>query len=217
MHTGEAMWDWLKSPKTPASKHELEEQPVKTSPVETHQEKIIVITGMSGSGRKNTAKQLSHSLGIPYVSSYTTRDIRPQERDGEHYHFISNEVFQTMQDNKEFFQTVHLERGNYGISEAELLKALEIRKAVIVVVNHEGALAFHKKYGEAALRIFLYVTKDDIRLRLEREAVPSGIVEEYLDNYSEEVIYKKESEFLLQNMDPAATTEKIKGFLQDKI
>ena len=217
MHTGEAMWDWLKSPKTKASKHELEDQPVATSPVETPQEKIIVITGMSGSGRKNTAKQLSLALGIPYVPSHTTRAIRPQEREGEHYHFISDEVFQSMLDRKGFFQTVHLERGSYGISETELLKALEIRKAVIVVVNHEGALAFHKKYGEAALRIFLYVTKDDIRLRLEREAVPSGIVDEYLENYAEEVIYKKEAEFLLQNIDPGLTLEKIKGFLQDKI
>ncbi|KGE20166.1 guanylate kinase [Paenibacillus wynnii] len=211
------MWDWLKSPKTSAIRQEPNNQPIETNKMKSSKDKVIVITGMSGSGRKNTAKQLSLLLGIPYVYPYTTRTIRPQERNGEHYHFISDGEFQAMLERKDFFQTVHLERGNYGISEFELFRALELRNAAIVVVNHDGVQAFRQKFGDAAIRIFLYVTKDDIRLRLEREAVPSGIVEEYLGNYTEQVIYKKESEYLLQNLDSDTTLLKIKEFLQDKI
>lgn len=212
------MWDWLKSTKTSATKQELQQnQPAETNPIDATKVKVIVITGTSGSGRKSTAKQLSLSLGIPYVFPYTTRAIRPLERNGEHYHFISDAEFQAMLERNEFFQTVHLERGNYGISELDLLTALEAHKAAVVVVNHEGVQAFRKKFGDAALRIFIYVTKDDIRLRLEREGVPSGIMEEYLGNYTEQVIFKKESEYLLQNIDPITTVEKIKGFLQDKL
>ncbi|MNW50265.1 hypothetical protein D3C74_277130 [compost metagenome] len=60
------------------------------------------------------------------------------------------------------------------------------------------------------------MTKEDIRLREEREGAPPEVIEEYLRNYSEQVVYKKESDYLLQNIDPAATLEKIKVFLQEK-
>lgn len=205
------MWNWLKSSKTLAITQEPDNAVFETEHNEATKLKVIVITGTSGSGRKGMAKQLSADLGIPYILPYTTRAIRPHEHDGVHYHFISTDQFQSMMEKHVFFQTVHLERGSYGISEEEL------SPSAIVVVNREGAQAFRKHYGNEAIRIFLYVTKDDIRLRLEREEAPDELVEEYLHNYTEQVVYKKESEYLLQNIEPAATIEKIKEFLQDKL
>ncbi|MRN54021.1 guanylate kinase [Paenibacillus monticola] len=205
------MWNWLKSSKTLALKQELDNAVFETEQGEASKIKVIVITGTSGSGRKGMAKRLSTDLGIPYILPYTTRAIRPHEQDGVHYHFITSDQFQSMVEKHVFFQTVYLERGSYGIAEEEL------SQPAIVVVNREGAQAFRKHYGNEAIRIFLYVTKDDIRLRLEREEAPDEIMEEYLHNYTEQVIYKKESEYLLQNIEPAATIEKIKEFLQDKL
>ncbi|MGF7047429.1 guanylate kinase [Paenibacillus sp. DS2015] len=211
------MWDWLKSSKTVANEQKLNLEPIETEQSESSINKVIVITGTSGSGRKNTAKQLSAHLGIPYVLPYTTRAIRPNERDGDHYHFISDEQFQTMADRLTFFQTVHLERGNYGISKDELTQAFEMQQAAIVVVNHEGTRAFREHFGQGVIRVFIYVTKEDIQSRLERESAPYEIVEEYLRTYTEQVINKKESEYLLQNIDPVTTVDKIKGFLQEKL
>ncbi|WP_379126864.1 guanylate kinase [Paenibacillus sp. sgz500958] len=210
------MWDWLKSSKAAANKTQAPTEPVETEPLQESKHKVIVITGMSGSGRKSAAKHLGAYLGIPYVLPYTTRAIRPSERDGDHYHFISDDEFQAMADRSAFFQTVRLERGSYGISEEELNQVFESHHAAIVVVNHEGVQAFRKRFGNEAIRIFFYVTKDDIRLRLEREAAPTELVDEYLRNYTDQVVYKKESDFLLQNIDPATTVEKIIAFLQEK-
>lgn len=118
---------------------------------------------------------------------------------------------------QEFSESVRLERGSYGIAERDLSEALEQYGAAVVVVNHEGMQTLRERFGPQAIRIFLYVTKEDIRLREEREGTPTEVVEEYLRNYSEQVIYKKESDYLLQNLDPAETLAKIKTFLQDKI
>jgi guanylate kinase len=200
------MWNWLKSPKTQPVVDAADQEKNETdrSAEEAPKQKIIVITGTSGSGRKKTAQQLSAALGIP-------------ERDGEHYHFISDAVFSEMAAKQAFFQTVRLVRGSYGIVKAELLQALEERQAAIVVVNREGARTFREHFGNGAIRVFLYVTKEDIRQRLERESAPPEILEEYLRTYMDDVVYKKESEFLLQNIQPASTVEKIKAFLQDKL
>ncbi|MCM3703766.1 guanylate kinase [Paenibacillus macerans] len=221
------MWKWLKSSKTspePVSTPEatgksgeaVEASETGGSGGETKQQ-VIIITGTSGSGRKDIAKRLSSELGIPYVLPCTTRTPRPGEQDGEHYHFISDAEFRALQEKDELCESVRLERGSYGISQHELDRALQQRQAAIVVVNHEGVRTFRKLYGENAVRIFLYVTKEDIRLRLEREDAPPEVLEEYLRNYSEQVVHKRESDFLLQNIETNATLEKIKLFLQERI
>lgn len=213
------MLNWLKSFKSSPERYEQEGTPQAEGeqPVQQVKPKVIVITGTSGSGRKEMAKQLSAKLGFPYLPSYTTRSARPHEKDGQNYHFITDDEFRAMAAKDNFFQTVRLERGKYGISKDELFLALETHQTVIVVANHEGAQAFQRHFGNEVIRIFLYVTKDDIRLRLERESVPHEIVDEYLSNYTEQVAFKRESEYLLQNIDTAATVEKIQHFLQDKI
>lgn len=212
------MWNWLKSSKDQPAKQTHNQAPAQPDiPVETTRCRMIVITGSSGAGRKRTAKKLSEELGIPYVLPYTTRSIRPNERNGEHYRFLSAEEFRAMEERQAFFQTVRLERGSYGIAAEDLQLALSAHKAAIVVVNREGAQAFRNHYGNEAQRIFLYVTRDDIRLRLERESAPPEVLEEYLRNYEDQIIHKKESEFLLQNMDPEVTVRKIVDFLKDKL
>ncbi|RRJ67446.1 guanylate kinase [Paenibacillus oralis] len=215
------MWKWLKSSKTsPVSPEPVNTPEPANTPGEAGGEakqQVIIITGTSGSGRKDIAKRLSSGLGVPYVLPYTTRAPRPGEQDGEHYHFITDAEFRALQEKDELCESVRLERGSYGISKHELDRALQQHQAAIVVVNHEGVQTFRKLYGENAVRIFLYVTKEDIRLRLEREGAPSEVLEEYLRNYSDQVIYKRESDFLLQNIETAATLEKIKLFLQERI
>jgi guanylate kinase len=208
------MWNWLKSSKLPASKAQVpDETPAIPEQPPSTGNRIIVITGASGSGRKYTAKRLASELGIPYVLSYTTRAPRPKETEGEHYHFIAEEDFLAMVETDAFFQTIRLERGRYGIVREELDQALAQRQAAIVVANHEGSEAFHRHYGQDVIRIFIYVTKQDIRVRLEAEAAPPEVLEEYLQNYTDQVIYKKDSEYLLQNMDRESTVQKIKAFL----
>lgn len=216
------MWKWLKGSKATSdpTRNEsgtLGQADAALAEERVPQPKVIIITGTSGSGRKSIAKQLSTELGFPYVLPYTTRALRKGERDGEHYRFIAEADFQAMLGRQEFSQSVRLERGSYGIAERELSEALEQRGAAIVVVNHDGLQALRKRFGPRAIRIFLYVTKEDIRLREEREGAPPEVIEEYLRNYSEQVIYKKESDYLLQNLEPAETLAKIKDFLQDKI
>ncbi|MEC2345817.1 guanylate kinase [Paenibacillus barengoltzii] len=218
----DAMWKWLKGLK--ATPDPARSETAATSQADAlltddlpPQPKVIIITGTSGSGRKSIAKQLSADLGLPYVLPYTTRAIRAGERDGEHYRFITEADFQAMVSRQEFSESVRLERGSYGIAERDLNEALEQYGGAVVVVNHEGMQTLRKRFGPQAIRIFLYVTKEDIRLREEREGAPAEVVEEYLRNYSEQVIYKKESDYLLQNLDPAETLAKIKAFLQDKI
>jgi len=53
---------------------------------------ILVITGKSCSGKDTIVKELE-KLGYQRIITYTSRPIRPNEKDGVDYHFISLEEF----------------------------------------------------------------------------------------------------------------------------
>ncbi|CAM4391734.1 nucleoside/nucleotide kinase family protein [Paenibacillus tarimensis] len=217
------MWNWLKR-----SRQQLEnnvsgkgaecsgasgDQPDGTFLETQHEGKpalaVIVITGSSGAGRKQLAGQLSSELGLPYIRSYTTRSKRPGEEEGRHYRFVGPEQFDAMQQRDEFFQFVKLGRGSYGIKGAELRDALEKTGRVIVVVNREGALAFKKVFGDRAMRVFIYTTKEDLLVRMQKDRVPEDIITEYMEQYTEQVHTKRECEIILQNREHSETVNRL--------
>ena len=58
---------------------------------------LVVISGFSGVGKGTVVKYLKEHKDTYKVSvSVTTREPRPNEIPGVHYHYISNEQFETM-------------------------------------------------------------------------------------------------------------------------
>lgn len=205
------MLKWLKEKDHSAHKPaEHQDPPVRRD----RKGKIFIITGSSGSGRKTIAKLLSLELQIPLVKSYTTRAQRPNEYIEQPYQFVSEEQFLQMKELNAFFQTIKHERGSYGIAKQELLKAIETFGAAIVVVNREGSLQFKRTFGDQAIRTFIYCTKEHVLANLEKNRTPPEVLQQYLNNYSDEVYFKRECEHVIQNMDLHITVKKIVEMLQ---
>lgn len=77
---------------------------------------IFVISGLSGSGKSTIAKKLSEKTGIEMVIQYTTRPIRPGEKNGVDYNFITNAKFRSMHMlTKEHFNVATNEVWSYGL------------------------------------------------------------------------------------------------------
>ncbi|PZD96150.1 guanylate kinase [Paenibacillus sambharensis] len=225
------MWEWLKKTRQQQDNGEsvneaglggsraaeTEESGKEPQADEKAAPAVIVITGSSGAGRKQLAWQLSRELGLPYIRSYTTRGKRPGEEEGQHYRFIDPGQFEAMRERDEFFQSVKLGRGRYGIKGSELRSALEQSGSVIVVVNREGALSFKKVFGARAVRVFIYTTKEDLQVRMEKERVPQDIIMEYMELYTEQVHSKRECEVVLQNREHTETVNRLlQTFKTDK-
>lgn len=54
---------------------------------------ILAIVGKSASGKTVTGYELSHKFGYKKLLTYTTRAMRPGEKNGEDYWFVSDEEF----------------------------------------------------------------------------------------------------------------------------
>lgn len=80
--------------------------------------KKIILVGKGASG-KNFLMERFENRGFRHLVSHTTRPIRPKEKDGREYHFVSEEEFNQMIENGEFFEYQKFGDYYYGTSKKE--------------------------------------------------------------------------------------------------
>jgi guanylate kinase len=102
--------------------------------------KLFLLSGPSGVGKGTVQKMLKeqHPEFI-YPLSVTTRIPRPGEKDGEIYHFVSNEQFDQYIQNEELLEwaTVH-QYDRYGTLKDPIVQALQEGHIVIREVDVQG-------------------------------------------------------------------------------
>jgi|GEM_PF-2061699 len=102
---------------------------------------IVTLTGPSCGG-KSTLERALQDRGFGRAISHTTRDTRPGEVCGEHYHFINDCTFDAMLVRGDFIEVIDLGTRRYAMSSASLELAARQGNVVIVVEPH-GAGQIH--------------------------------------------------------------------------
>jgi len=126
---------------------------------------IIVISGPSGSGKTTLCRMVEERLKIPHSVSYTTRHPRVSESPGKDYHFISEETFNEMVDEKEFLEWAEVHGRRYGTSERDVQKIISKGQDIILDLDTQGALAI-KKIKPQSVLIFVDVPDTVLQERL---------------------------------------------------
>ncbi|MCI2068714.1 MAG: hypothetical protein LKJ88_03980 [Bacilli bacterium] len=97
---------------------------------------MILLTGASASGKTETAKMLKVLFGINKVVTHTTRPMRPGEKDGVDYHFVTKQEFLELKKMNFFVETTEYNNNYYGTSKPE------IADDKVVIVETSGARVF---------------------------------------------------------------------------
>lgn len=132
---------------------------------------LILLSGVSGSGKTTLLTELlqAHSQLI-LVPSYTSRAMRPDEKNGRKYWHISKGEFENAIDNNEFLEyaTVHAKH-YYGTKLSEVEKALSKWLTPITEVDMHGLEKIRKdsKWVDY-VSIFLNVDDDTIVARIHK-------------------------------------------------
>lgn len=106
--------------------------------------KVIVITGASGTGKTTISRYLEDKYRIPHVITHTTRAPRTGEKNGVDYYFETKESF----DKNHFLEQVEYSGNKYGSSVEGLEQAWQKSPLVSIVVDSKGAIAYQKRYPE---------------------------------------------------------------------
>ena len=100
---------------------------------------LFVLSSPSGAGKSTIARMLLESDdGVAISVSATTRPIRPGEKDGRDYHFVSDAVFDEMVANGEFLEWAHVFGHRYGTLKREVMKVIESGRDVLLDIDWQG-------------------------------------------------------------------------------
>lgn len=107
---------------------------------------LFIISGPAGSGKGTVVKELIDSYDdIELSISATTRQPRPGEENGVHYHFITKEDFENRIANGEILEYTTYCDNYYGTPAKEVKEALHRGKDVILEIEVDGAMQVKKK------------------------------------------------------------------------
>ena len=129
---------------------------------------IIAIVGESGSGKTTLSRHLKEALNIPYVVSYTTRQMRENEVDGVDHWFANNMPVSPSQT-----LAYTLFSGNQYWTLPTQIDAYPI---VSYVIDEKGLINLEERWGDAYQVVAVHVERpgnptDAERVQRDKERV----------------------------------------------
>jgi guanylate kinase len=116
---------------------------------------LLVISGPSGVGKDSVIDKICREDDTnKYIVTVTTRDKRPNEIDGIHYHFIPRDKFDHLIKADDLLEWAMVYGNYYGVPKEDVRKALKEYETVIIKVDVQGALTIKQKIPEA---IFIFI------------------------------------------------------------
>ena len=106
---------------------------------------LFILSAPSGAGKSSLISALlkqgkaESSRPMQVSVSHTTRDPRPGEHNGEHYHFVSVENFQKQIKKNAFYEYAEVFGNYYGTSEASIDAQLAQGIDVFLDIDWQGA------------------------------------------------------------------------------
>jgi guanylate kinase len=164
---------------------------------------LYVIAAPSGAGKTTLVRVLTESLPNVIVSiSHTTRGVRPNEKDGDDYYFISHDEFERMIKHGDFLEHATVFNQLYGTSKSIVGQTLSKGVDVILEIDWQGHQQIKHLMPECISVFILPPSLEILRERLiKRDQDHPDIIEHRLSDVRETVSHLPEFDYIVINDD----------------
>jgi guanylate kinase len=166
---------------------------------------VFIISAPSGSGKSTLVRSLMNNVPrLKFSISYTTREKRGAEKDGEDYHFVSREDFEAMLARDEFLEWAQVFGNYYGTHRSILDQAAAAGSDVVLDIDVQGARQLKEKIPEAVSVFILAPSRQVLEQRLRaRGEDREQVILRRLGDAADEIRKYKDYDYVLINRELA--------------
>lgn len=177
---------------------------------------VFVVSGPSGSGKDTVLKGLfAENPDIVFSISSITRAMRPGEKEGEKYNFISRKHFEEMIKNDLLLEHNVFVDNYYGTPRIPVEKAVSEGRDIIIEVDVNGAAQIRKKLPEAVTVFIMPPSFEELKRRLVGRGTESEeLIEKRLRSALDEIKRAGEYDYIIVNDDAAAASQSLMSVIK---
>ena len=178
---------------------------------------MLVLSSPSGAGKTSISRRLlAEDNGLELSVSATTRKRRPGEVEGKDYHFVSNDDFHLMINNRDMLEHAKVFDNYYGTPSAPVMAALAAGRDVLFDIDWQGTQQLADANNDDLVSVFILPpsTRDLEKRLLSRAQDSADVVAARMSKASDEISHYREYDYILVNDDLDQTIAEVKAIIQ---
>jgi len=177
---------------------------------------LLVLSSPSGGGKTSIARNLLQGRDdLGYSVSATTRPMRPGERDGVDYHFLSRDEFQRRQRAGEFLEWASYAGHLYGTLRSEIERIIASGRHAVLDIEIEGARQIRAAFPNSLHLFVLPPSASALLGRLTgRKTEPTAVVRERVARAAAELAAVREYDYAIVNDDLDVAVGQVAAILE---
>ena len=164
---------------------------------------LFIVSAPSGTGKSSLIQEILKKVSFYKIKvsvSYTTRMIRPGEKNGKHYFFVSEKEFKNMIDTKKFLEYAKVFNYYYGTAQKKINSILIRGIDVFLNIDWQGAQQIRQKIPESRSIFIFPPSNNELFRRIKARGQDSNVVIlKRMKEAVEEMSHYSEYDYLIIN------------------
>ena len=162
---------------------------------------LFIVASPSGGGKSSLIRALLERDDRVRLSvSHTTRDPRPGEQDGVHYHFVSETEFLELIDNDAFLEHARVFDNRYGTGREAVEEQLAAGYDILLDIDWQGARQVRQSFPACRGIFILPPSMKELRRRLtDRGQDGPAVIERRMRDAQAEISHWNEFDHVVIN------------------
>ncbi|QPJ63126.1 MAG: guanylate kinase [Candidatus Nitronauta litoralis] len=178
----------------------------------------LIVSAPSGTGKTTVCGKLREQIpDLRFKISDTTRQPREGEKDGIHYHFISEDTFQNGIKNGDYLEWAQVHTDHYGTRRNQIEQNLQQGYDLLMELDVQGVTSLREQNFDGIFVLILPPSLSELEKRLVGRGTESPEkIQKRLETAKSEIAQYKLFDYIVTNNEVNETVSVLNNILQSE-